>query len=167
MQATIKSLDDYVVYLEEQQDELWTTYQAHQRKTTAAKITLEGFADWQNPELARERSALYHAHIKPEDLTGCKTQRAALEQIALISDGMVKVVEASQLILDAGLSKGRKASVIATSHRTMTEDEKTWTWVAPGLFSYNLPAQRQADLHGSPVLQIAAPNGSSPNILSQ
>ena len=134
---SLKSLDAYVIYLEDKQSQVLEQYYELSRKTDAAKITLDGMEAWQNPDAALVRSKQYHSHVKPSDIADCSTQRAALEKIALMSNGIVRVIEAGELIVQSGLSKGAKASVVATAHRTMSEDEQGWTWIAPGTFQRN------------------------------
>ena len=101
-QLTLKGLDAYVVYLEEEQARLHEQYMEHQEKTAAAKKTLAGMEEWQFPDSIQEHSILRHAHIKSEHLADCKTQRSALESIASMSNGIVRATEASELILEAG-----------------------------------------------------------------
>ena len=161
--STLKSLDAYVVYLEDEQSRLLAQYQEHSRKTTAAKVTLVGMEAWQDPDAALSRSKQHHSHIKPSDIADCPTQRAALEKIASMSNGIVRTIEVGDLIIQSGLSKGAKASVVATAHRTMSEDEQAWTWIAPGTFQRNAVAQEirkhiQEDfLAPSPPPPIAPP----------
>ena len=145
--STLKSLDAYVVYLEDEQAQLLAQYHENQRKTNAAKMTLVGMEAWQNPDAELDRSKQYHSHIKPSDIADCPTQRVALEKIASMSNGIVRTNEAGELIVQSGLSKGAKASVVATAHRTMSEDEQTWTWVAPGTFRLNAAVAQEPRKH--------------------
>ena len=149
MLMSLKNLDAYVVHLEERQAELWLSFQEARSKTNAAKMTLAGMEEWENPGAAEGRPKQYHAHIGREDIIDCKTQRAALEKIASMSQGIVRTGEAADLILAAELSKGTKATVVATSHRTMTEDEQSWTWIAPGTFRRNSERPSLENSNGS------------------
>ena len=145
--STLKSLDAYVVYLEDEQAQLFVQYQELSKKTNAAKLTLDGMEAWQNPDASLARSKQYHAHVKPSDIADCPTQRAALEKIASMSNGIVRTIEAGDLIVQSGLSKGAKASVVATAHRTMSEDEQAWTWIAPGTFQRNEAVAQETRKH--------------------
>ena len=103
--STLKSLDAYVVYLEDERSKLLEQYQEHVKKTNAAKTTLVGMETWQNPDAAHERSKQYHSHIQPSDIAECLTQRAALEKIASMSNGIVRTIEAGELIIGARFVK--------------------------------------------------------------
>lgn len=68
------------------------------------------------------------------DLTGCRTQGEALYLIAKRNSGVVRVKDAGDLIADAGLSKAKKSSLVATLHNYLSSNQD-WEWQSPGVFS--------------------------------
>lgn len=78
-------------------------------------------------------SALYHAHVRPSRITHCETQLAAFKEIAQLSGGVVRVGEASRLVHEAGLSKGRVQSISSgIRHKLDASDE--WEYASPGTY---------------------------------
>ncbi len=71
--------------------------------------------------------------ITADTISDCETQRAALYRIAEMNGGIVRATEAGVLILEAGLSDAKKASVIATVHKFMSQSDD-WEWTEPGSF---------------------------------
>ena len=74
-----------------------------------------------------------HTTIAPADIAHCKTQRAALYEIARLNEGIVRATAAGDLIIAAGLTDAKRASVIATIHRFMSHSAD-WEWTDPGTF---------------------------------
>lgn len=68
------------------------------------------------------------------DLTDCRTQGEALYRIAKHSGGVVRVKDAGDLIADAGLSKAKQSSLVATLHNYLSRNQD-WEWHSPGVFS--------------------------------
>lgn len=68
------------------------------------------------------------------DFTGCRTQREALCRIAQHNSGVVRGKDAGDLIADAGPSKAKKSSLVATIHNYLSSNQD-WDWQAPGVFS--------------------------------
>ena len=73
------------------------------------------------------------AKVTAADIAHCRTQRAALREIARLNDGIVRPIEASDLILGAGLSQAQRSSIITTIHRYMSRSDD-WEWTEPGTF---------------------------------
>ena len=73
--------------------------------------------------------------ISPFQLIGCGTQREALQLIANLNGGDVRVRTAAHLIKEAGLSEGKDASIQATVHNILSSSED-WEWSEPGVFHY-------------------------------
>ena len=67
------------------------------------------------------------------DIANCRNQRAAVREIAKRNDGIVRPIEACDLILEAGLSQALRSSIITTMHRYMSQSDE-WEWAAPGTF---------------------------------
>ena len=74
-----------------------------------------------------------HGHLGPQDIAYCTTQHEALKQIARLSGGLVNPTEAASIVLDAGLSQGKKSSVVSTLSG-YTSNEDVWEWVDAGLY---------------------------------
>ena len=71
--------------------------------------------------------------ITSHDLEHCGTQHEALLKIAQLSEGVIKVRHAADLIREAGLSKGKKASTQSTLHNLLSKRPE-WDYVEPGVF---------------------------------
>lgn len=67
------------------------------------------------------------------DIANCRNQRAAVREIARLNDGIVRPIEACDLILEAGLSQAQRYSIITTMHRYLSQSDE-WEWAAPGTF---------------------------------
>ena len=80
-----------------------------------------------------EASADQDNRVAPTDIAHCKTQRAALYEIARLNDGIVRATAAGDLIIAAGLTDAKRASVIATAHRFLRHNAD-WEWTDPGTF---------------------------------
>ena len=81
-----------------------------------------------------------HAHIKPSQIAHCKTHLAAWSEIARLSDGLAKLSDGAQLLIDAGLSKGKRRSVIS-SIITQMEGNDDWEKVGPSTYRW-LPYEK-------------------------
>ena len=78
-------------------------------------------------------STLCHAHVRPSRIAHCETQLAAFKEIAQLSGGVVRVGEASRLVHEAGLSKGKVQSISSgIRHKLDASDE--WEYAAPGTY---------------------------------
>ena len=71
--------------------------------------------------------------VTAADIAHCRTQRAALREIARLNEGIVRATEAGDLILAAGLSEAQRSSIITTIHRYMSQSDD-WEWTEPGTF---------------------------------
>ncbi len=98
--------------------------------------------------------------VAAADIAHCKTQRAALYEIAKLNDGTVRATSAGDLIIAAGLSDGKRASVIATTHRFMSLSDE-WEWTEPGTFRLKAftpqepkPAYRQPHQDFAAVMDV-------------
>ena len=73
------------------------------------------------------------AKVTAADIANCRNQRAAIPEIARLNDGIVRPIEACDLILEAGLSQAQRSSIITTMHRYLSQSDD-WEWTAPGTF---------------------------------
>ena len=96
------------------------------------------------------------------DIQNCETQPEALRTYAKLNEGLVHVTKVGDLIIEAGLSKGKRSSVHSTLHNYMTKRTHEWTWVEPGVFRWNLlngrhntPEQHDGDSDGHQSLRLA------------
>ena len=86
-----------------------------------------------------------HGHISFKDIGKCRTQQAALEEIARLSGGIANATEAGKIIKKTKLTKGKVGSVISSVHRIMSDKEK-WEWISPGTFQLLTPlSEKQGD----------------------
>ena len=90
-----------------------------------------GFTKWRE-ENSTEAKGI-HSHISIRDIARCRTQEAALEKIAELSDGLANATEAGKLIQKTKLTKAKVGSVISGVYRIMS-DKKKWEWISPGTF---------------------------------
>ena len=60
-----------------------------------------------------------HGHIRPSQIRHYKNQIEAWEEIARLSDGIARPSDGAQLLIDAGLSKGKRRSVVSTASNHM------------------------------------------------
>ena len=72
-------------------------------------------------------------NVTAADIANCQNQRADVREIARRNDGIVRPIEACDLILEAGLSQAQRSSIITTMHRYMSQSDE-WEWAAPGTF---------------------------------
>ena len=135
-ELTPQGLDAFIFHMEEEYERLVGLVTENRCAKGDAERTLSRWVKWLNLALGDTDNHLHHNHIRDEDLKGCTSQRSALERIARLSDGIVRVGEASEIIVRCGLSLGTKASVQATAHRTMSHDVDSWEWTAPGTFRF-------------------------------
>ena len=80
-----------------------------------------------------KQAKLQHSHIRPRLLAHCATHEEAFREIANRSGGIVRVSEASRLVHDAGLSRGKVTS-INSSMSNRLESHEEWEHVGPGTF---------------------------------
>ena len=74
-----------------------------------------------------------HGHIKPQDIAHCSTQHEVLKHIARLSGGLVNPTEAASLVLAAGLSNGKKSSVVSTLSGYLSKGDD-WEWMDAGVY---------------------------------
>ena len=83
------------------------------------------------------------AKVTAADIAHCRTQRAALREIAIRNNGIVRTIAASDLILAAGLSQAQRSSIVSTTHRYLSRSDD-WEWTAPGTFRLKTFAPQDA-----------------------
>ena len=74
-----------------------------------------------------------HGHIEPQDIAYCSTQHEALKYIARLSGGLVNPTEAASLVLAAGLSSGKRSSVVSTLSGYLSKGD-AWEWMDAGVY---------------------------------
>ena len=74
-----------------------------------------------------------HGHIEPHDIAHCPTQQEALKYIARLSGGLVNPTEAASLVLAAGLSNGKRSSVVSTLSGYLSKGD-AWEWMDAGVY---------------------------------
>ena len=104
-----------------------------ERKEVAEKFrhVYDAWAAEKVPEPTSEGKR--HNHLGPQDITHCTSQHEALKEIARLSGGLVNPTEAASIVLDAGLSRGKKSSVVSTLSGYLSKDD-TWEWVDAGVY---------------------------------
>ena len=76
-----------------------------------------------------------HAHIRPSHIARCETQIEAWIEISSRSGGLVRPVDGAQLLLDAGLSTGKRRSLVSSGAKYMI-DSDDWERTVPGTYRY-------------------------------
>ena len=76
-----------------------------------------------------------HTHIRPEHLAHCANQIDAWIEIARRSGGFARPVDGAQVILDAGLSKAKRRSVVSSGAKIMIDSED-WERTDAGTYRY-------------------------------
>ena len=67
-----------------------------------------------------------HSHIEPGDLAGAQTHKQALEKIARLSGGRIKLADAARLIYSSGLSTAAKPSNVKSSLFAQLSTDDDW-----------------------------------------
>ena len=76
-----------------------------------------------------------HAHIRPSQIAHCETQIEAWIEIARRSGGFARPVDGAQILLDAGLSKGKRRSLVSSGAKYMI-DSDDWERTDAGTYQY-------------------------------
>lgn len=74
------------------------------------------------------------ADITVDDIKHCKTQAEVLRAYAQLNGGVVNITAATDLIVKARMSKGKRSSVRSTMYNYVSKHPDKWQWVAPGNF---------------------------------
>ena len=92
-----------------------------------------------------------HDHIRLSQIRDCKNQIEGWEQLARLSGGFARPSDGAQLLIDAGLSKGKRRSVVSTASNHMSNsddwertDAGTYRWVLYGASDHD-PAGQEGD----------------------
>lgn len=81
-------------------------------------------------------SAAYASPISISKLrANANTQKEALEYIAMQSNGVVHYGDAKNLLISAGMAKGKGRNIASHLYRMMQQSDE-WEKVAPGRFRY-------------------------------
>ena len=158
-QYAVHEFEQYLSDLRAQEDRLLQETQEIQSHISCVEAALEGFMGWKSGNPPRDALSR-HSHVQPEDLAHCPTQRAALEQIAWMSDGLVNATDAARVIVEVGKWSGNLGSVGATVYKIMSESND-WKWVEPGVF--RLLAYKE---HGGNDDELPNPGCSADSALS-
>ena len=115
-----------------------------ERKEVAEKFrhVFDAWAAEKVPEPAGEGKR--HSHLGPQDIAHCTSQHEALKEIARLSGGLVNPTEAASIVLDAGLSRGKKSSVVSTLSGYLAKDD-IWEWVDAGVYRLRETAPVEED----------------------
>ena len=83
-----------------------------------------------------EPTALPRAEIVVDDIKHCRTQADVLRTYAELNNGLAIITPATDLIIEAGMSKGKRNSVRSTLYNHMLKHPEAWQWVQPGTFRW-------------------------------
>ena len=131
--TTIEDLEDRCKRYEQRESLLVDELRVVREKVAHYRATL---ADLAMDDLASEASGI-HAHIRASDITHCKSHIEAWTEIARRSGGLVRPSEAAQLLIDAGVSKGLKKSVVSSAWNLLGSRDD-WEQLGGGSFQWLL-----------------------------
>ena len=94
------------------------------------------------------KTAGIHGHIRLSQINDCKNQIEGWERIAQLSNGFARPSDGAQLLIEAGLSKGRRRSVVSTASNHMSNSDDwerteagTYRWLLYGASDHNPDVQ--------------------------
>ena len=73
-----------------------------------------------------EKTALPRAEIVVDDIKHCKTQADVLRTYAELNNGLAFITPATDLIIKAGMSKGKRNSVRSTLYNHVVKHPEAW-----------------------------------------
>jgi hypothetical protein len=80
-------------------------------------------------------SKIHKFIVSPDEVrANTKTQMKALKYIARHSDGTVHYSEATDILIGAGMTHGKRRNVAAHLYNLMHNHPEDWEWIAPGRF---------------------------------
>ena len=132
VQTAAHEFEQYLSNLRYREEQLLRETQEIREQIGCAEVVLEGFLNWRLKNPPTDAIGR-HNHVQPNDIAHCPTQRAALEEIARLSGGLVNATDAARVIVEVGKWSGNLGSVGATVYKIMNES-KDWEWVEPGVF---------------------------------
>ena len=89
-----------------------------------------------------------HAHIRPSDLLGVKTQREAWRKIAGLSGGVVRPTDAAQVLIDAKVTD-KKYNILRSNALSWMFSSDEWERKEEGVYrwlEYEKPADGEGEL---------------------
>ena len=82
---------------------------------------------------------------------GFPPQADVLRTYAELNNGLAAITPATDLIIKAGMSKGKRNSVRSTLYNHVVKHTETWQWVQPGTFRWigngRFPSPSADELH--------------------
>ena len=134
VQTTVRDLEEYLVALCATEERLAAEWNETKRRIEAVRSTLHTFPDWRmsNPVV----ETLAETSVTIQDIADCKTQREALEVIAMLSKGIVRSKIAGRLLMDADLSKSQTLKAANASAYRIMHDRSEWEYHTEGTFRY-------------------------------
>ena len=116
----------------ERADQLRRELEAAEELERSCRLLL---ADLKRKAKAGDGGQGLHAHIRPEHLAHCTNQNDAWVEIARLSGGFARPVDGAQAILDAGLSKAKRRSIVSSGAKIMIDSED-WERTDAGTYRY-------------------------------
>ena len=77
-----------------------------------------------------------HSHVSPCDIVHCTSIKEAYTEIACRSGGLLRYHTAAGLLLAAGFSKSKSATLLAQDLRRRLEADANWEHHSPGVYKY-------------------------------
>ena len=87
-------------------------------------------------EMPTTSTDLPRAEIVVGDIKHCKTQADVLRTYAELNNGLANITPAADLIMEAGMSKGKRNSVRSTLYNHVIYRSSEWKWERPGTFRW-------------------------------
>ena len=101
---TTNDLEEWLHRLCTEDEQLTKELDEVRKQISDIRLALSVHGKWR--EVNPTEGSGIHDHIKPRDISRCRTQREALEKIAMLSGGIANATEAAKIIANTKLSKG-------------------------------------------------------------
>lgn len=93
-------------------------------------------------------SKIHKFIVSPDEVrANTKTQMQALKYIARHSDGTVHYSEATDILVAAGMTHGKRRNIAAHLYNLMRNHPEEWEWISPGRFKL-LETKERIDMLG-------------------
>ena len=76
------------------------------------------------------------AEITVDDIRHCETQEAVMRTYAQLNNGLAHITAVTDLIMEVGMSKGKRSSVRSTVYNYTQKKPEQWQWEQPGTFRW-------------------------------
>ena len=97
---------------------------------------VEGMLNLWDREMPEDAQDTSDTAITVDDIRHCGTQEAVLRTYAQLNNGLAHITAVTDLIMEAGMSKGKRSSVRSTVYNYIQKKPEQWQWEHPGTFGW-------------------------------